>query len=316
MARPPRDGIDYFPCDVGLLRDEKVKLIKGEFGAEGVLVYLHLLCSLYEDNGYYKVWSDDVCILVSEEVGCGCNFSSTAEIVKGLIRRSLFDSRVANTFGVLTSAGIQRRYLRAASQRDDIQIISDYWLLDLNNKNDVPARIVNKVTFKKVSTCGNPNKTYGNPVKTSDNPQSKGKERKVNTKDKNVCPERIIAPDPQRELLISLALKDGTEYKVQKSKANEWAELYPGVDVVQELRSMRGWLNANPLKRKTRRGIEKFINSWLSREQKEVGNKRSPAVGRQPGQKPKQTDCPQREYKEDYFDRFVTREFGSGDNED
>lgn len=30
---------------------------------------------------------------------------------------------------------------------------------------------------------------------------------------------------------------------------------------------MKGWLNANPTKRKTKRGIKRFINSWLSREQ-------------------------------------------------
>ena len=129
MARPLRDGVDYFPFDVGMLRDTKVRLIRGEFGAIGVLVYMTILCSAYEENGYFKEWSDDVCILVSDEVGCGCKFETVAEIVKGCVRRSLFDERVLDMSGVLTSAGIQRRFLRAASQRDDIQIIQEYWLL-------------------------------------------------------------------------------------------------------------------------------------------------------------------------------------------
>ena len=30
---------------------------------------------------------------------------------------------------------------------------------------------------------------------------------------------------------------------------------------------MRGWLMANPDRRKTKRGISRFINNWLSREQ-------------------------------------------------
>lgn len=179
MARPLRDGVDYFPFDVGALRDSKLRLIKGEFGALGIYVYLYMLCSIYEDNGYYKKWSDDVCILVSEEVGCGCNFKTIAEIVQGLIRRSLFDERVANTFGVLTSAGIQRRYIRAASQRDDIPIIRDYWLLDSDDKKDVPNSILNKITFKSLASNGNPDKTGGNSNKTPDNPQSKVKESKV-----------------------------------------------------------------------------------------------------------------------------------------
>lgn len=178
MARPLRDGVDYFPFDVGMMRDTKVRLIKGEFGAVGVLVYLHLLCSIYEENGYFKKWSDDVCILVSEEVGCGCNFSTVAEIVQGLIRRSLFDERVANTFGVLTSAGIQRRFIRAASQRDDITIIQEYWLLNTDDRKDVPAGILNKIAFKSVSTGGNSDKTSFIPNKTPENPKSKVKESK------------------------------------------------------------------------------------------------------------------------------------------
>ncbi len=48
---------------------------------------------------------------------------------------------------------------------------------------------------------------------------------------------------------------------------DEWNELYPNVDVLQELRKMKCWSNANPAKRKTKKGIQRFINAWLSREQ-------------------------------------------------
>ena len=48
---------------------------------------------------------------------------------------------------------------------------------------------------------------------------------------------------------------------------DEWTELYPNVDILQELKKMKGWCNANPTKRKTKRGILRFINGWLSREQ-------------------------------------------------
>ena len=39
------------------------------------------------------------------------------------------------------------------------------------------------------------------------------------------------------------------------------------VDIASELRKMRGWLLANPSKRKTKSGIARFANSWLAREQ-------------------------------------------------
>lgn len=67
--------------------------------------------------------------------------------------------------------------------------------------------------------------------------------------------------------VILLMLNDKTEYPIYKSKVDEWSELYPNVNVIQELRKMKGWLDANPTKKKTKRGILKFVNSWLCREQ-------------------------------------------------
>lgn len=74
--------------------------------------------------------------------------------------------------------------------------------------------------------------------------------------------------------IITLTLHDNSEYAVVEYQLKEWQELYPDVDIMQELRNMKGWLNANPTKRKTRRGICKFINSWLTREQKKEMEKR------------------------------------------
>lgn len=71
--------------------------------------------------------------------------------------------------------------------------------------------------------------------------------------------------------VIRLPLNDGTEYEVSVEQCHEWAGLYPAVDVIQQLRSMRGWLGANPKKKKTRSGIKRFITSWLSREQDKGG---------------------------------------------
>ena len=284
MARPPRDGIDYFSFDVGMLRDTKLKLIKGEFGALGIVVYIHLLCAIYEDNGYFKEWSDDVCILVSEEVGCGCNFGAVAEIVQGLIRRSLFDERVANTFGVLTSAGIQRRYIRAASHRDDIQIIKEYWLLDTKNKKDVPEGILVKLAFNSIKTRRNPDKTCRNPDKTSNNPYRKVQERKG--KESTVLGDSTEPPateqDQTNNIIIDLILKDGSLYYVTSQMVELWKGLYPKVDIMQELRIMKGWCISNPFKRKTKKGVNDFITGWLAGEQKEKWRNKDVRLSEQP----------------------------------
>lgn len=175
MARPMKDGVDYFPMDIGFMQDKKVKLIKGEFGAKGIVVLLQLLCSIYGGSGYFEQWDEDDCLLMSEGVDGDMSTQLIQEVVQGCVRRSIFDSRVYSMFGVLTSKGIQRRYLRAVSTRDYIEIFSEYWLLDINDKKDVPAGISKKITFKNVSLQINPDKTQINSVDLQIYPQSKVK---------------------------------------------------------------------------------------------------------------------------------------------
>ncbi len=73
---------------------------------------------------------------------------------------------------------------------------------------------------------------------------------------------------------ILLSLVDKTDYDVPLSKIEEWKEAYPAVDIEPELKKMAAWLNANPSRKKTRRGINRFINTWLSREQDKGGRYR------------------------------------------
>ena len=82
----------------------------------------------------------------------------------------------------------------------------------------------------------------------------------------------LLKAHEQEEAVIELTLNDKSQYTVYKTDIDRWSELYPAVDVIQELRKMAGWIEANPKKRKTRTGIKKFINSWLSKVQDKGGN--------------------------------------------
>jgi hypothetical protein len=61
--------------------------------------------------------------------------------------------------------------------------------------------------------------------------------------------------------------KDGSTYEVAETDVIAWERAYSerGVKVRQELASMESWLDANPVKRKTRKGMKRFIDSWLKR---------------------------------------------------
>jgi len=68
---------------------------------------------------------------------------------------------------------------------------------------------------------------------------------------------------------MGILLKDGTIYQMNDQDHTYFQDLYPKVDIDQELRNMEGWAYSNPSRRKTRRGAKKFINSWLCRVNKE-----------------------------------------------
>lgn len=72
---------------------------------------------------------------------------------------------------------------------------------------------------------------------------------------------------PEAGCGIAITLNTGERYEPTESKVEQWAQLYPAVDVRQQLRNMSGWCDANRAKRKTRGGVERFIAGWLAREQ-------------------------------------------------
>lgn len=71
--------------------------------------------------------------------------------------------------------------------------------------------------------------------------------------------------------VAELPLNDGSLFPVYAPDASKWSMLYPAVNVLQELRKMTGWLDANPKRRKTKAEIRSFITSWLAREQDRGG---------------------------------------------
>ena len=88
--------------------------------------------------------------------------------------------------------------------------------------------------------------------------------KELNTKDIYNAPSNEIATEPP---VIEFILNDKTYYPITQKQVDKWSALYPNVDVMQQLRKMCGWLDANPKNRKTKGGILKFANGWLAREQ-------------------------------------------------
>jgi hypothetical protein len=68
-------------------------------------------------------------------------------------------------------------------------------------------------------------------------------------------------------VFITLPLNDKSVFPIEEPQVSRWEVLYPGIDVRQQLRNYAAWTDANPVKRKTRQGILRSVNSWLAKEQ-------------------------------------------------
>ncbi len=267
MGRPRKTGIDYFPFDVDFFSDKKIKILKSRFGVDGITVYLYLLCEIYR-NGYYIEYDDDYTYIIADDLGM--SGEKVKQVLSYLLERSLLTSILLLPVTVITSHGIQCRFQEAVKGRaakSGVEVDKQIWLL--NEQETLPF-----IKYTQNSVFSENNGSF------SEKNQSKSeiyaiKESKVNkSKEKNIYCTEPEKP-PSAPPIITLPLNDKTDYGITQVEVDHWNELYPAVDIMTELRKMKGWCEGNPAKRKTRRGIVRFVNTWLAKEQDRGGSRKA-----------------------------------------
>lgn len=154
MAAPSKQKLDYFPFDVDFFTDEKIEAISGEFGIKGEIVAIKLLCAIYR-NGYFILWSEMLKMKLLKNLP-GINPELLEQIVNRLVRWGFFDETLFNSVKVLTSTGIQKRFLEASKRRKGVDA-SLYWLLEKSTPEvNVSINEVN-VNINKQATGNNAN---------------------------------------------------------------------------------------------------------------------------------------------------------------
>ncbi len=158
--------------------------------------------------------------------------------------------------------------------------------------------------FKKCPSNGG---TNGGQMSEKCPPENRDK--RIENKDKKNIINNILAPSSDKQSLKleveadveALILNDGTEWKPSAALVAEYVRLYPNVDVKQQFNEMRGWCIANPQKRKTKRGITKFVNNWLCKAQ-DKGYRKTPTCNNYPQSSP---SAEKESYSPDVFERLI-----------
>ncbi len=196
-----KDGIDGFFLNCQL--DEKFELIEAEFGLKGFAIIIKLFQRIYGEHGYYCEYNSDISLLLAAKwnvaysggdadnlhrqlsaagnTSAGGCYNLIDHVVAASVRRGIFDKTMYEKYGILTSVGIQKRYVTATRKRVDVVLKNEYLLLNdvINGKTD-----------------GRNSKTDGRNSKTDVHfKQSKVKESKVNN---NIC-----APGPHDEQSVN-----------------------------------------------------------------------------------------------------------------
>lgn len=277
MARPKQDGLLYFSLDTDFFyADKRIKRVRARLGNNGLLFYIYLLTEIYR-NGYYIRWDEESVDDAMDDLDLTEGFIEQAMIcltARELITKiEIVDSRQIKT-AVITSPGIQKRYQEAVKGRKrQIEVDSEIWLLE-EEETEPCIKVTHNVSFSE----NNQSKSENNQSKSEKNPIKESKVKEKKEKESKVKEINTICAEPEQPPhalpVISLILNDKTMHDVYESDIDEWKELYPAVDIIQELKKMKGWLDSNPTKRKTKRGINRFINSWLARTQDSGGSRK------------------------------------------
>ena len=153
-GRQNKVGLDYFELDCHM--DEKVRLVQAEYGLKGFAVFVKLLQEIYGGYGYYCEWTQDRELLFASENGLnGGSQQLLGDIVEACIRRNIFSERLFKEYGILTSSGVQKQYLKATVKREVVELKKEFLLISVpvNRKNVVINSISSGIN--DISDTGN-----------------------------------------------------------------------------------------------------------------------------------------------------------------
>ena len=142
MARPTAKGVEYFPLNVNFINDLKVRKLLLSCGAEAIAVLIYLLSTIYKDEGYFVEIHEDEIDLIALDVNVTPQF--VLEVINKACEVRFFDVNLYNNFNILTSKGIQERYLKITERRKNSVVITQFNLINVyNNSINVNNNSVN-----------------------------------------------------------------------------------------------------------------------------------------------------------------------------
>lgn len=303
MARPRKEGLEYFPHDVYASADEKVEPLVVLHGAKGyAFFFMHLEYIYRRDdlklNVNGKTFRKSICarMRITEE--------EYDEILGDALECGLFDAEQYNATGELTSDGIKRRGEAVLSEREKERERKTGGKPAENHGNEEFSGSVPEFSGSF------PAENSGFPAEPFKKGKGKGKEISYEISPSS-CAEpaqappaapQVPPPPAEPAVLVFPLARKGETFPVTQSDIDEWRGSYPGADVERELLACLQWNRDNPTRRKTRSGIRKHISAWLAKAQDRAPARASPPAA------PPYPMTPQQRYMHELGNRLIPDE--------
>lgn len=220
MGRKAEPGIKYYRMECNHIRNNKIRLLFNEFQETGYWIWQCILSTAYEGKGYYFDCNDkDALELFASEV-CKKRVSQVEEVIRGCVRRSLFDKGVFDMSNVLTSAGMQEVYLDATAERRRkgtmIEMVPDYLLIPREQEDVKRWENVHFIGEKNIVPRNNEIVPWNKELNPQQNPQSKVKEYKEENTIAEIpvlqpVPPTVVSPVPVKDLRNEYGLLEKTK---------------------------------------------------------------------------------------------------------
>lgn len=124
MARPKKEGMDYFPHDVDAVNDEKIEALRALYGNDGYAFYFIMLERIYRSNNFQILVSDaetkeETFQILSRKMML--SIEKFNQIFETSLKWNCFDKKLYREKGIITSLGIKKRSKVVVDKREKMK---------------------------------------------------------------------------------------------------------------------------------------------------------------------------------------------------
>jgi hypothetical protein len=128
MAPHFKKALDYFPKELDMFEDPKLKWVEMKFGFSGCGIVIKLLDQIYREGYFLRIGEDFALMLACAACDKG-RAAMVSSVIEGLVAKGFFDKGIYDSRRILTSIGIQKRFIEATGRRAQVVIDPSIWLI-------------------------------------------------------------------------------------------------------------------------------------------------------------------------------------------